>query len=157
MSDTTLLLEFFVPGHPAPGGSKRGFFIKKLNRVAITDAGGARTKNWRASVVQAAAAAMEAKGLSTIVEGPLATEIIFYMPRPKSHFRTGKNAGQLRIDAPLFHTPKPDYIKLTRSTEDALTDAGVWRDDSLVSRGWAEKRYGPRPGAMIRVLRIETQ
>jgi len=28
---------FFVPGIPRPGGSKKGFYIKKINRVVVTE------------------------------------------------------------------------------------------------------------------------
>jgi hypothetical protein len=49
----------------------------------------------------------------------------------------------------------PDLSKLVRAVEDALTDAGVWRDDALVVRYHElEKRYaavGEGPGVLISI------
>jgi len=39
---------------------------------------------------------------------PVCVDINFYFPRPKSHYRTGKYAGQLKENAPSYHTKKPD-------------------------------------------------
>lgn len=53
---------------------------------------------------------------------------------------------------------KPDGSKLQRSTEDALTDAGLWRDDARVVEWIGVKAYPGEhpdalhaPGARIRV------
>ncbi len=75
--------------------------------------------------------------------------IEFIMPRPKSHFGTGKNAEILKNNAPFFCTSKTtgDVDKLTRSTLDALsvTSGGtVLADDSLVVCLQALKRYAKR-------------
>ncbi len=61
--------------------------------------------------------------------------MVFTFARPKSHYRSGKNAHLLRDDAPSApaNHSGPDLSKLARSTEDALTDAGVWVDDGLVT------------------------
>lgn len=142
------MIEFYIPGLPAPGGSKKGFFNPKLKRVMIVEAAGDRNKNWRASVVHGASAAMA--GIPAF-EGPVELHIKFIMPRPKGHYRTGKNASELRDNAPSYHTSAPDSTKLLRSTEDALSDAGVWRNDSQVARSVVTKVYGDRPGAQIRI------
>jgi crossover junction endodeoxyribonuclease RusA len=72
------------------------------------------------------------------------------MPRPKSHFRTGSRAGELRETAARYPVTKPDRTKLLRALEDALTDAGVWRDDTQVVSGDVSKRYATRePNAHV--------
>jgi Holliday junction resolvase RusA-like endonuclease len=57
----------------------------------------------------------------------------------------------------------PDLSKLIRSTEDALTDAGVWTDDARVVAyhqprkvyaGSADPDALHTPGAVIRVWRV---
>jgi len=55
----------------------------------------------------------------------------------------------------------PDLSKLVRSTEDALTEAGIWKDDARVVECFASKRYpneGPDaldvPGCVIEIERI---
>jgi len=44
-----------------------------------------------------------------------------------------------------------DVDKALRATFDALTEAGIWRDDKLVAQVTASKVHGVRPGARIHV------
>jgi crossover junction endodeoxyribonuclease RusA len=136
-------IEFFIPGIPRPGGSKRGFVNPRNGRVIITDAGGSRTKDWRGVCATVAKQAMN--GLPPFV-GPLRLTLVFVMPRPKSHYR---KAG-LKPDAETWHRVKPDRTKLTRAMEDALTGI-VWRDDCIIVAGPTDKVYGESPGARVRV------
>ena len=140
----TIRIEFFAPGLPKPGGSKKGFYVEKLKRVVITDA--SNNKDWRNAVRTFCYQSLP-EGF-TLLSGPLTLRIQFRMPRPKSHYRTGAHAGELRPDAPHFHTHAPDSTKLTRSTEDALTGM-VWHDDALVARQSIEKVYADSPGAYV--------
>jgi Holliday junction resolvase RusA-like endonuclease len=76
-------------------------------------------------------------------------KIEFRFPRHNSHFGTGKNVGKLKASAPKFVAVKPDVDKLIRAVLDALTDAGVFRDDSRVVQVSATKIYADKPGALI--------
>lgn len=149
------VISFFVPGIPAPGGSKRAFPIKKggqyTGRVAIVDAGGQKTKDWRSSVVQFAYDAMKLKNFPPL-NGALCIFVDFIMPRPKYHY--GKSG--LKNDAPEFHTIAPDATKLMRSTEDAMKGI-VFKDDSQLSEQRIVKRYGDKPGCMIRVQQCDAR
>lgn len=140
-------LVFFVDGQPAPGGSKRFVGMsKRTGRAILVDMGGKRNKTWRSAVAEAG----RALG-ATPLEGPLELTCSFVMPRPKKHFYTDrKRQGQLRADAPHWHTNAPDATKLLRSTEDALKGI-TWGDDSQVARQHASKVYGERPGALIEI------
>lgn len=143
---------FFVPGIPAPGGSKKGFAIKKggvyTGRVIITDAAGQRNKNWRAAV---ALAAQAQTGEAGVLRGPLRVDFSFVMPRLKAHFHSGKaKFGQLREDAPKWHVSKPDRTKITRSTEDALKGV-IYADDSQIVDGQTTKCYGDQSGCLIKI------
>lgn len=142
MDDNTI--EIWCPGIPAPGGSKRGFFNKKTGRVIITD-DNKKSKPWMACVSEAAS-----QKCSTMLDGPLRVRFDFVFPRPKGHYRTGKNAGQLKADAPPYPIVKPDATKVTRSTEDALKGI-AWRDDSQIVTQAATKRYGDQAGCLIRI------
>ncbi len=140
-------ITFFVPGTPRPGGSKRAFRTK-TGQIVVTEAG-KYTKTWRQDVRLAAGQAFQGSPL----EVPLYVAVVFLMPRPKSHYRTGRHAGELKPNAPLWHTSKPDRTKLLRSTEDALTGL-VWVDDTQVVTGPVEKRYpveGEQPGASVAI------
>lgn len=144
-------ISFFVPGIPKPGGSKDGFYNPKLRRVIITEAC-KTSENWKSVV--ALFARKNYSGLP--LKGPLKLEVIFYMPRPKYHYGTGRNARKLKLTAPSFHSVKPDATKLMRSTEDALKGI-VWDDDSQVAIQYAMKPYSAKPGALITVYMINDQ
>jgi len=141
------LFVLFVPGLAQPAGSKRGFVIN--GRAVITDAN-AKSRPWKTHV---SALAREAWGDRALLDEPLFMSLDFTMPRPRSHFGTGKNAAKLKPAAPVWHASKPDRSKLTRAVEDALTGV-LWRDDTLVVAGPITKRYGEKPGVSIRVCPI---
>ena len=137
--------EFRVFGIPKPGGSKRAFMNRKTGRAMIVDTC-KDVKAWRDSVVSAY---IEAYGKEQAFDGPLSVKIGFFMPRPKGHY--GKRG--IRLSAPEYPTVKPDIIKLTRSTEDALTGF-AWRDDCLIVKEELFKLYengSQKPGAIIQI------
>lgn len=142
-----MALEFWVPGIPQPGGSKKGFVNPRTRRVVIVE-DAKRNKDWRAVVSLAARETYE----GTPLQGPLSLRVTFYLPRPRGHYRTGRNAHALRDSAPHFPTTKPDTTKLLRSTEDALSGI-LWGDDSQIVKQYAAKRYvgdeAGQPGAWI--------
>jgi len=61
---------------------------------------------------------------------PLTVEMDFYLPRPKV-FRQPTNA----------HYRKPDIDNLLKSTLDAISEAGVWKDDARVHKVITAKYY----------------
>ena len=144
---TAYPLKFFVPGIPAPGGSKTGFYNKKLSRVMMVPAS-KKTKPW----MQAVAGCVRAEYDGEVLKGPLSVDFQFRFLRPKSHYGSGRNAGHVKESAPLFPTGRPDRTKVMRSTEDALTGI-LWKDDSQIVAGDATKIYVERdPGVVIAVL-----
>lgn len=170
-----------VHGSPAPQGSKHARPIYKgrgENRVftgrAAVEESSDKVKPWRQDVKTAALAAMEARavmlygGIGQVslvrLTGAVALDVTFTFTRPKSHYRTGRNAHLLRDAAPVRPIGYPDASKILRSTEDALTEAGVWEDDSRVVDLSVAKRYaneGPDtlhiPGAVIRIWALDPQ
>lgn len=138
-------LSFWVPGLPAPGGSKRFLGLNKRGKAIITD-DSLRNKHWRELVAIFA----HPHAPKDLLRGSLKVTFEFVMPRPKYHYHTGKKAGVLRDNAPYYHTVKPDALKLARSTEDALTGV-IWSDDAQTARLEIEKRYGDKPGCQVTV------
>lgn len=142
-------LNFFVPGIPATAGSKTGFYNKKSGRVIMAPAN-KRQKPWMSHVQ---ATALEYYDDSPVTD-PIRMELVFCMPRPKSHFGTGKNQDVLKDTAPEYHTKKPDLTKLLRAVEDALTGI-IWRDDSQVIINKCSKQYvDTTPGVQVRIKTI---
>lgn len=140
-------ISLFVPGLPRAAGSKRAFVLRKggvlTNRAIVTDAN-PHSASWKSDVRGGASRAYS----GPLLDGPLKMTLEFVMPRPKSHFRTGKNSDLMRDDAPFFHTGKPDATKLTRGVEDSLTNI-IWTDDARVVIQHITKTYGPKPGVTI--------
>lgn len=139
-------IEFFVPGLPAPGGSKRAFVVAGKARL-VDDC--KRNGSWRATVAGIAMEAMR----GPLLDGPLVVSMAFVVLRPRGHFGTGRNGGKVRPTAPPHPTVKPDVLKLARSTEDALTGV-LWRDDCLTVDLRLSKRYGDVPGVRVMVQQL---
>ena len=127
-------LSITVYGRPAPQGSKRhvgrGVLVEQSKRVAP----------WREAVKHAALAAAEGHDR---IEGPIAVEICFTFDRPKS-------APKRRRVWPTTRT-SGDVDKLQRAVFDALTDAGIWRDDAQVVDVRARKVHTGDPDAPLQV------
>jgi Holliday junction resolvase RusA-like endonuclease len=128
-------LTFSIIGTPAPQGSKT------KNRYGAVYESSAKVKPWRQDVRAAGLDAMHAAGDLRFPTGPVIVGIRFRLARPKGHYGTGRNAGQLRPSAPKVPDVKPDIDKLVRSTLDGMGEAGVWRDDCQVVGLWVVKEY----------------
>jgi Holliday junction resolvase RusA-like endonuclease len=84
-------------------------------------------------------------------------ELIFYIPRPNAHYRSGKHADDLRDSAPKHHVSTPDVDNLAKAVMDCMTRLGFWRDDSQVTtvsahKLWCGKQGG---GARISIRQVE--
>lgn len=138
------MISFFVPGIARPGGSKTPG-VSKSDKRFVRPAN-KHTKTWMGVVSYHARQHYRGDPLT----GAIKVDFIFTMKRPKNHYRAN---GQLKDWAPLFHTSAPDRTKLMRSTEDALTGI-IWKDDSQVCSGNAQKIYGEKPGVEILIQEI---
>ncbi len=130
------MIEFTVYGVPIPQGSTKAFIPKGWKRPIVTH-DSAKTKPWRQAIVDATLERMAGRAP---LEGPVELRVTFYLPRPKS--------APKRVTEPA---KQPDLDKLVRAVGDALTAAGVWRDDGqvvstlarkLYAGGWRDKREG---------------
>jgi Holliday junction resolvase RusA-like endonuclease len=151
------VLRFTVLGKPQPAGSKRAFAIKRggvpTGKVAVSD-DNPRAKSWQQEVrATAALAFITADPDWSLLDGPLELCAWFYVPRPRSHYRTGRNADLLRDNAPPYPIVRPDTTKLLRGLEDALTGV-VWRDDAQVVVQTARKVFGEPARTMVEVWRL---
>lgn len=134
-----LLFSIFIPGKPAPGGSKRAIPTKKGKIAVVDDAKGNR--DWKSRVADQARIAW---GDKPLLDQPIVVRATFFVLRPKGHF----GVKGLKPSAPEFPTTKPDLTKLFRATEDALTGV-VWRDDPLIVEQHIRKAYGEKPGVYL--------
>jgi len=121
------MLKFTTYGVPIPQGSLRAFTPKGWKRAILTS-DNVQLKPWRKDVVDAAQEALG--GRPPFEDVGLELHVLFYLPRPLS--------APKRVTEPA---KKPDVDKLLRAVMDALTAAGVWRDDAQVIVTFARKAF----------------
>lgn len=125
---------FRANGIPKAQPRARAFAFK--GRARLYDPGTAEA--WKSDIARACAS-MEGLRLPD----PIRLAATFYMPRPKSHYRTN---GTLKDSAPrLIHDKKPDSDNLGKALLDALTHIGAWIDDDQVCELIIHKRW-EQPG-----------
>ena len=129
-----------VNGYPAPQGSKRIVNGRMIESSRALPA-------WREAIRSETQREMNS---SSAAEGPLRVELLFLMPRPKSHF----GVKGIRKGAPTLPAVAPDIDKLARAVLDGLTQGGAIEDDSLVTTLVVKKVYADNgnAGVVIRVL-----
>ncbi|WP_308065641.1 RusA family crossover junction endodeoxyribonuclease [Streptomyces scabiei] len=114
-----------VYGIPGPQGSKtvkgkRRTTTGKLVPNLVESS--KKVKPWRDAVEDAAKVRiLLQRGRFVKLDGPLEAAMFFTLPAPQKMPKD-------RVAATVY----PDLSKLLRSTEDALTKAGVWADDARV-------------------------
>ena len=74
------------------------------------------------------------------LEGAISVSMTFHMPRPKSHYRSGRYSHLLKHDAPKLHVSKPDIDNIVKFYLDAMTGS-FWMDDASVCTIEASKIY----------------
>jgi len=139
---------FTVAGIPKGQPRARAFYKPGLG-VRMYDAG--QAEGWKGEVALAARLFVPA----TPITGPVSVDIALRFPRPKSHYRTGKHAGELRPDAPIWHTAKPDRDNAEKAILDCLTRLAIWRDDAQVCCGQVTKRWHTQGGATITISELD--
>jgi len=122
------MITFTVYGTPIPQGSMKAFMPRGA-RFPVVTADNAKTRPWRQSIVEAARAAL---GGSAPIASDIGIElyVVFYLPRSRS--------APNRVTEPAT---RPDVDKLLRAMMDALTAAGIWRDDAQVIMTFTRKAF----------------
>jgi crossover junction endodeoxyribonuclease RusA len=136
--ESKVRLNVFVPGRPAPQGSKHYFGPGRVVEMSKYVAG------WRADIREVL---VRVWGGQPPMTGAVVMGLEFVLPRPAS---TPKTRTPLAIK-------RPDWDKLSRAVCDAITSAGVYKDDSQVIDAWVHKRLAgvdEQTGCRIRLLEI---
>ena len=147
------IVDVIVIGRPQQKGSKRAFATPRPGggvNVRQVEAN-QNAKPWQHAI---AATISEHRTTDNLVRGPVVVTLRFYFKRPKSHYRTGRNAAVLKDSAPDHMITTPDVDKLARTALDALTGS-VIADDAQVISATSDKRYGEPERLEIIVVEIE--
>jgi Holliday junction resolvase RusA-like endonuclease len=156
MTDTHTVLRIVAYGTPGPQGSKTFKGRSAKTGKAIMVESSKKVKPWREAVEAAALLALNdlprelRRGFP--LDGPIAGRFVFTLRKPLS-------APKRRRTWP---TTYPDASKLLRSTEDALTKAGVWADDARLVEFDRLAKVFPgedpealnQPGVLIELRRV---
>lgn len=142
-------ISFFAAG--IPRGQPRPKAFSRGGHASVYDP--ATAEGWKSQVAIAAKEHLP----SSPIESALTLSLTFYIGRPKSHHRTGKHHGELRADAPKYHTSKPDADNFAKAVMDAMTLLRFWQDDSQVCILRVAKRYANGPtGCVIEIKEAPT-
>jgi len=109
----------------------------------------AKSHAWSDAVMQAV---LHALPPDAPWSGPIRCDIEFFMPRLKKHAARKYGTGE------LWHVNTPDRDNLQKAIEDAITKAGLWRDDKQSCDGRISKKYHAvesGPGVVITIEKIE--
>jgi crossover junction endodeoxyribonuclease RusA len=150
------VLAFVVRGTPIAEGRVSAFGTSANGRPMTGWSNAKTLKPWRRDVKRAAQQVMDALigtpgEVGFPIVGPVALRATFTVAKPTSAPKRSRT----------FPTTRPDLSHYVRAIEDALTEAGVWRDDAQVIDS-AERKVYPnehplaldQPGVRIRVYTI---
>jgi Holliday junction resolvase RusA-like endonuclease len=76
---------------------------------------------------------------------PIKCVLNFYCKRPKTHYKTGKNAHILKDTAPKYNINNKDLDNMVKFVLDALNDK-LYTDDSLIFEITCSKMYSEKDG-----------
>jgi len=129
-------VSFSITGDPASQGSHA------IMQGRIVQVNSKKHKAWRTAIVNEVIATLPADWEP--IDDPCELIVMFYLPKPATVKRSSPSVA-------------PDLDKLVRAVGDALAIAGVYTDDSRITRISARKLYaqGIEPGASIVVKSIE--
>lgn len=138
--DLVLAVAFSVLDNPEAPGGKAGIPIYRgskvrgtrefTGRVNVVDKNHKAVKAWRESVFNAA----RPDGVPVLSPGisdAVVLRLLFSLARPKS----------VSLRSRPYPTVRPDVDNLSKGTIDAITGAGIWRDDALVIGTLLSKAY----------------
>ena len=130
-------LDMVIPGDPR--AQKRHRYRRQGNKIISYDPSSAEKKT--------VATIMRSMWSKRPLKGAISVAITFHCKRPKSHYRTGRNAHLLKASVPVVKITKPDIDNYVKFYMDCGKDI-LWKDDSQVIRLEAWKVYedaeGPR-------------
>jgi len=127
-----------------PIAKKRPRFVRRGNGVITYNPQETEEGKWL----------LMAKGqVDRVLQGPVRMECYFIFERPKSHFGTGRNSGEIKASAPEHHIQKPDIDNLVKFVKDCLNGV-AYRDDCQIIRSLSEKMWGSEQRTVVEVEEI---
>ena len=147
------MIDILVEGDPKPQARPR--VSVRAGRGFAYNADSAAMKAWK----EALDAALRPFSFPGDFDEPMHVELVFRLPRPKSHYRSGKFSHLLKESAPGDHQSRCDLDNLSKVILDKITRSGYWVDNNQVVFMSVRKRwaYCESAGCEIRVIPIENK
>ena len=153
------LLIVEVEGKPEPEQRPRADTRGERPRIYVPTT----AKAWKLEIRKRTRVELLRAGINSAIPvraRAFALGFLFRFARPKSHYRQGRYADQLKPSAPQCHLGVPDLDNLIKAVKDSLgtwkgtKPALLWADDSQVTTyiGNPHKRYckpGEEPGLTL--------
>ena len=132
------MIEFTIPGNPKPQQRHRVARNGRMYDPSSKD----KKQTWLQIALHCP---------KLPLAGDISIKLVFYMARPKNHYRTGKYKHLLKDNTPYWHSFKPDIDNLCKYLFDLISGKhGFICDDSQICILQAEKKYGiPRTRVTI--------
>lgn len=134
------LVEIVVPGQPVPWARARRNGRRYFTSPEVAEHRRAIQRAWMAAGRPRAGGGV-----------PLSMALLFFLERPTSHYRTGRNSHLLRDDAPAAPIGKPDCDNLAKAPMDALNGL-LYADDAQVICLASVAKYYCDPDELPRTL-----
>lgn len=144
-----MVLQEFVYG--TPKAQPRVKAVRRGNHAGVYDPGTANA--WKALVQLTLHSWCDEK-----ISKPLRVTLNFFLPRPRSHYGTGRNAEVLKATAPSYHCSTPDIDNLEKAVYDALSSksgSGVWADDKQIVEAIITKSYAEVMDPVGMLIKVE--
>ncbi len=141
MNSTSECVEIRVLGEPVAKGRPR------VTKSGVTFTPG-KTRRWEQV---AALLAQEQMAGRAVLDGPLEVTVVAEWEVPASW---PKWKTEMARDGGVAHTSRPDLDNVAKAAVDALNGV-VFRDDSQIVSLIVHKRYGVKPGLVIRVAEMD--
>lgn len=138
-----MTITFTVPGLPRPWKRQKNRFIRKGAGGFISSYMNPKTREAEDTFIARAIAHKP----ETPIAGPVALDLLFVLPIPKSESKRFHADCAMR-EVP--HTKTPDMDNLEKLVADALNGV-FWLDDKQVCRVTKRKIYGTIPRTEVRI------
>lgn len=135
-------ISFFVPGNPKGLKRHRSYTTRQGIHVNVDPN--------RQDKMDFLAKAMQYRP-SEPWTGPICLELFCVFPRPKNHYRTGRNSHLLKESAPYWYAGTPDADNILKFVGDALNGI-FWKDDRQLLPNGIWTIYGSPPGIYLRIF-----
>jgi len=137
----------FIPGEPKPQPRPRARVLQRGHPPRPCAAMYNPPLPWRKTVRDA----LELAGLPKFEVEPVSVTLDFLLPRPASHYGTGRNSEKVKPSAPIWPLAKRggDSDNLAKAVLDSMSEV-CFHDDSQVVLLTVTKRYtSDSPGVRI--------